>query len=78
MSNFMDDVLGIDPPPEPPEAKDPVRPPPVRRVATSNVAVGVDRRRKLLGQNTGGSSKSSRSLVVDNDDALGLGVGLNV
>lgn len=77
MSDFMDDVLGIDPAPDVPEAKDPVRPPPIRRQATTNIAVGVDRRRKLMGNQSGSSSKASRSLVVE-DDELGTGVGLNV
>lgn len=78
MSKVMDDWFGFDPPPEPPEPKDPVRPAPTRRTATANVQTGVDATRRFSqGTGTGSSTRTTRSLVVT-DDEDELGVGLNV
>lgn len=76
MSSIMDDWFGLDPPPPVPKAKTPARPAPTRRVATSNVAVGVDAKRSLE-EKGAGSSRTSRTLLVDDDDDV-LGVGINV
>lgn len=76
MSSILDDWFGFDPPPPVPEPKTPARPAPTRKVATSNVATGVDARRDLTGQGAG-SSRTSRTLLVDDDDDI-LGVGINV
>ena len=74
-SDFFDDVLGFDPPPEPKVTK-PRPPAPTRRTATSNVITGVDATRSFTGQESAGAARTDRTLLVDDEDDIG--VGLNV
>ena len=77
MSDIMDDWFGFDPPPPVPKAADPARPAPTRRTATSNVVTGVDATREFGSASVGGSTRTSRTLLVE-DEADSLGVGINV
>lgn len=73
-SDFLDDVLGFDPPPKPPKPARAAPPTPTERTGdTGEITVGVDEARELRGSTT----RTNRSLFFDEEQDY-LGVGLNV